>query len=316
MKGLKIIATGSAIPSRLVTNDDLSRIVDTSDEWIFPRTGIRSRYFCAEGESTNSLALMAAKKALLSSKINASDIGCVVCATVTSDYVTPSCACVIQAELGLSEDIPVLDINAACSGFLYGLEVCRGLLNSSVGRYGLVIGAEQLSRILDMTDRSTCVLFGDGAGAVIVEASDDAYYDSILGARGGHQISCKGIGHENAYVQMEGQEVFKFAVDALPKCIFKLQERNSFSLDDIKHVICHQANSRIIDHCVKKLKAAPEKFYKNMDHFGNTSAASIPLALAEMDEKGLIGIGDKLLLVGFGSGLTWAGTLITKGNID
>lgn len=312
MKGLKIISTGSAIPSRLVTNDDLSKIVDTSDEWIYPRTGIRSRFFCNEGESTNSLALDAARAALDKSGIDKKDIGCVICATVTSDYVTPSCACLVQAALELPNDIPVLDINAACSGFLYGLEVARGLLNSTGGRYGLVIGAEQLSRIIDMTDRSTCVLFGDGAGAVVVEADEDALYDSVLGARGGHQISCKGVGYGTNYVHMEGNEVFKFAVDALPKCIFELQKRHSFTLDEISKVVCHQANSRIIDHCVKKLKADPDKFYKNMDHFGNTSAASIPLALAELDEKGMIKSGDKLLLVGFGSGLTWAGTLITK----
>jgi len=312
MKGLKILSTGSAIPSRLVTNDDMALTVDTSDEWIFTRTGIHSRYFCAEGESTNSLALDAARKAIEASGIDKKDIGCVVCATITSDYATPSCACLVQASLGLMEDIPVLDVNAACSGFLYGLEVCRGLLNSTGGKYGLVIGAEQLSRILDMNDRSTCVLFGDGAGAVVVEASEDALYDSVLGARGGHQISCKGVGSDKSFVEMDGKEVFKFAVEALPKCIFKLEERQNFTLDDINHVICHQANSRIIDHCVKKLKADPSKFYKDMDHFGNTSAASIPLALAELDEKGLINKGDKLLLVGFGSGLTWAGTLITK----
>ncbi|MCR4902337.1 MAG: ketoacyl-ACP synthase III [Butyrivibrio sp.] len=312
MKGLKIISTGSAIPSRNVTNDDLAQVVETNDEWIFTRTGIHSRYFCNEEESTLTLATDAARKAIENSGINKDDIGCIICATLSGDYASPSLSCMVQACLSLPQDIPVLDVNAACSGFLYGLEVCRGMLNATEGKYGLVIGAEQLSRILDMQDRSTCVLFGDGAGAVIVEAAQDAYYDSVLGAKGGKQILINGIGNKAQYIEMDGKEVFKFAVDALPKCIRKLQEKQTFTLDDIDHVICHQANSRIIDHCIKKLKADPDKFYKNMDHFGNTSAASIPLALAEMDEKNMIKSGDKLLLIGFGGGLTWAGTLITK----
>ncbi|MCR5102589.1 MAG: ketoacyl-ACP synthase III [Butyrivibrio sp.] len=314
MKGLKIIATGRSLPSKSVTNDDLSKIVETSDEWIYTRTGIRSRYFCDEGENSLTLSISAAKKALESSGINKDDLGCIIVATLSATYVTPSTACLIQRELELPENIPALDINAACSGFIYGLEVARGLLSGSNAKYGLVIGVEQLSRILDMEDRSTCVLFGDGAGAAIVETEENTLYESVLGTKGGHEISCPGVNNfddgQKSYVSMDGTAVFRFATSAIPKCIDMLQQKHPFSLDEVDHVVCHQANSRIIDHVVKKLKADPAKFYKDMDHLGNTSAASIPLALSEMDDAGMIKDGDTLLLVGFGSGLTWAGVLI------
>ncbi len=299
-----------AVAGKRVTNDDLSKLVDTNDEWITTRTGIKERRFCDEGESTYTLAETAAREAIARSGISIGDIDAIVCATVSAEYVTPSLSCIVQRQLGLKEDIPVLDVNAACSGFIYGLEVIRGLLDGSDGKYGLVIGCEQLSRLMDMTDRSTCVLFGDGAGAAVVKLSEEKSYASVLGARGGYEIRVEGAGPVVTKIKMDGSEVFKFATAAIPKCIGALQAKTGISLDEVSQIICHQANARILDHCVKKLKADPDKFYKNMDRYGNTSAASVPMALDELVKLGRIHNGDKLMLVGFGGGLTWAGVLI------
>ncbi len=308
MKGLQLIALGGALPARPTTNAELSRTVDTSDEWISTRTGIRQRYFCGEGESAVTLAIAAARQALERSGLQPAEIGCCICATLSADYATPSLACLVQAALGLPENIPVLDVNAACSGFLYGISVARGLLEGCGGRYALVIGCEQLSRLMDMTDRTTCVLFGDGAGAAVLEAAD-VPFAACLGARGDKAILAGGAGPQPSYIQMDGRAVFRFAVDAIPRCIDDILTKTALTLDDVDWVVCHQANERIIDHCIKKL-GSPEKFFKNLDHTGNTSAASIPLALNEMYEKGLLTAGQKLLCVGFGGGLTWAGTLL------
>jgi len=312
MKGLRIVSFGSLLPSKYVTNDDLAKMVDTSDEWIYERTGIHGRYFCDpdKEENTNSLALGAARQALERSGIAKEEIGALVVATITARYATPSCACILQSELGLSESIPVLDINAACSGFLYALEVARGLLETSGARYALVIGAEQLSRLLNMEDRSTCVLFGDGAGAAVVERADSPYFP-FLGARGGTEITCNHIGFSPNFIRMDGQEVFRFAVKAIPFCINHLLEMSHLRMDDLDFCVCHQANSRIIDHVVKKGHYDPSRFFKNMEALGNTSAASIPLALAQMYDKGMLRSGMKLMLVGFGSGLTWGGVILT-----
>ena len=308
--GLKIIATGAAKPAKSITNDDLALTIDTSDEWIYSRTGIHSRFFCEKEENCTSLAIQAAKLALTRSGLAPEQIGCCICATISGDYATPSVSCLVQQALGLPENIPVMDINAACSGFIYALETARRFLNESAP-YGLIIGVEQLSRLLDMTDRSTCVLFGDGGGAAVVEVVTDSPHAAILGARGGLEIQCPGAGYPDNYIQMDGTGVFRFAVEAIPKCIDYLLQSSGLTLDEINHVICHQANSRIIDHCVRKLHADPSRFFQNMDHFGNTSAASIPLALNELFESGQLLSGQKLFLVGFGSGLTWGGILIT-----
>lgn len=311
MKGYQIIGLGSALPARAVTNDDLSRLVDTSDEWITTRTGIRQRYFCGEGESAVTLACTAAARALEKSGLTPDQIGCCVCGTVSNDWATPSMACMVQAQLGLPEDIPVLDVNAACSGFLYGAATAAGLLAQTGGRYALVVGCEQLSRLLDMTDRSTCVLFGDGAGAAVLELTPESPWACTLGARGSKAICAEGPGPAPSHVQMDGRAVFRFAVEAIPHCIEGVLRQAGLTLDEIDWVVCHQANERILDHCIKKLGAAPGKFYKNMSRYGNTSAASIPLALAEMDAAGLLQPGQRALCVGFGGGLTWAGMLLT-----
>lgn len=310
MKNIEIIGTGMSTPSKVVTNDDLAKIVDTSDEWISTRTGIRQRRFCDEGESASTMAVEAAGNALKASSLSAEDIGACICASLSGDYATPSMACVVQRELGLRENIPALDVNAACSGFLYGLEVARGLLNGVSENYALVIGCEQLSKLLDMTDRSTCVLFGDGAGAAVVRLSEDAPYASTLGARGGFELMVEGAGPKPSHIHMDGTEVFKFATSIIPRCLKELEKKSNIGVSDVSKVICHQANERIIDSCIRRMKADPAKFYKNMDRYGNTSAASVPIALCEVVEKGDVKSGDLLMMVGFGGGLTWAGALV------
>ncbi|MCR4590737.1 MAG: ketoacyl-ACP synthase III [Lachnospiraceae bacterium] len=310
MKGIEIISTGAGIPSKVMTNDDFAKIVDTNDEWIFTRTGIHERRFCEGDENNLSLAMSAAKQAFERSGIGAEEVGCVVVATVTPTYASPSTACLIQKELALPEDIPVLDINAACAGFIYGLEVARGLLSASDKSYGIVIGVEQLSKVIDMTDRSTCVLFGDGAGAVVIRADRDLLYERYLGVKGGLEIYIEGVASKSSTVHMDGREVFKFAVATIPKVMNSIFEKSGRTMEDVDHCICHQANARIIDHVIKKYKAPVEKFYKNMDHFGNTSAASVPIAMNEMWEKGMLKNNEMLMLVGFGGGLTMAGALL------
>ena len=313
MNGFQLLATGGALPGRTVTNDDLSRMVDTSDDWITTRTGIRTRHWCTEGESAATLAIAAAKQALARSGLAPADIACCICATLSAPDATPSVACQVQAALGLPETCPALDINAACSGFLYGTAVARGLLATLGGRYALVIGTEALSRLMDPADRSTCVLFGDGAGAAIFElAADPTPFAVMLGARGDAAIHAGGPSRAgSAPITMDGRAVFRFAVDALPKCLHAVLDETQLTLDDLSWVVCHQANSRIIDHCVKALRADAAKFYKNMDRHGNTSAASIPVALNEMAEAGLLKAGQKVSCIGFGGGLTWGGMLVT-----
>ena len=311
MNGLKLLATGRCLPAAAVTNEDMRRYVDTSDEWITTRTGIRQRYFCAEGENALTLASGAARQALADSGIPKEELGCVVCATVSADYATPSLSCLVQAELGLPEEIPVLDLNAACSGFLYAVAVARGLLAQNGKKYALIIGCEVLSRLMNMSDRSTCVLFGDGAGAAVFEAGPDFPFYALQGARGDKAILANGPGPLAPDLSMDGRAVFRFAVEALPHCIQGIQDQSGLSLEEIDWVVCHQANERIIDHCIKKLKAPAKKFYKNMARYGNTSAASIPIALDEMNRDGKLKPGQKILCVGFGGGLTWAAALFT-----
>ena len=310
MNGLQLIATGGALPGRTVTNEELSRTVDTSDEWITTRTGIRARHWCTEEESAATLAIAAAKQALERSGLGPQDIACCVCATLSAPDATPSVACQVQRALGLPEDRPALDVNAACSGFIYGTAVARGLLATLGGRYALVVGCEALSRLMDQTDRSTCVLFGDGAGAAIFERCD-APFAITLGARGDEAIHAGGPCRTgSAPISMDGRAVFRFAVDALPRCLHKVLEETQLTLDEVDWVVCHQANSRIIDHCVRALHAAPAKFYKNMDRHGNTSAASIPVALNELAETGQLQSGQTIACIGFGGGLTWGGMIV------
>ena len=288
MMGLEVMGTGRCLPSRCVSNQEMSGMVDTSDAWITSRTGIRQRYFCAQGETNALLAATAARRAMEKAGVGPADIGLCIVATFTPDRATPSLACEVQAALGLAQTIPCFDVNAACTGFL--------------------VAMEKLSRIIDFSDRSTCVLFGDGAGAAVVRLAPVRPYAACFGARGDASILYAGGG--DPFVHMDGQEVFRFAVDIIPKCIDAVLHKAGLALADIHHVVCHQANSRIIGHVVKKLGENPEKFYENMQRYGNTSAASIPIALDEMLEQGRILPGQNVLCIGFGAGLTWGGTLL------
>ena len=308
MQGIKIVATGRALPQKVVTNDDLSRLVDTSDEWISTRTGIRQRYFCEE-ETCQSLAILAAKRAVEKAEIDKKQIGLVIVATATGDYAFPSVACMVQNALGLETEVLAFDLSAACSGFLYGLGVCRSVLSGQDKKYALLIGSEQMSRILDMEDRSTCVLFGDGAAAAVLTLEENEFYQKAWSDGNDEVLSCKGVGYKNQHLLMEGSKVFKFAVKAIAQGIDEILEKAGKTIKDIDYVVCHQANERIIDHVSRKYKGV--KFYKNMDRYANTSAASIPIALDEMYEKGMLKSGMKIILVGFGAGFTWSSAILT-----
>lgn len=310
LKGIHIIATGHYAPPKVVTNDDLSQIVDTSDEWIRKRTGIERRHF-SEGEKNVDIAVKAAQMAIEHADIDLNDLAACIVATFSPDYFVPSVACLIQKELGLPEDMPSFDINAACSGFLYALQVARGMLLQSEKKYALVVGSEIISKVLDMEDRGTCILFGDGAGAAIIELSDEKQYVSYLGARGNDEyIFCPNADGEKHTVHMDGSAVFRFAVSTVPMCINKVLEKAGISKDDVDFYVCHQANRRIIESVAAKLDIPIEKFYMNLQEYGNTSAASVPIAISEMNDAGLFKPGMKILSVGFGAGLTWAGALM------
>lgn len=310
MKGITILSTGRGLPKKVVTNDDLSKIVDTNDEWITTRTGIKSRYFC-DGEANWELACDAASQAIERAGIDKNDIGILVVGTFTPDYATPSVACILQKELGLSENIMAFDVNAACSGFLYSLKIANALLDDSDKPYALVLGSEQISSRMNMEDRGTCVLFGDGAGAMLIKQSPEKKFYSILGAKGDYEaLGCNGMTSDNPHIYMDGKSVFKNAVHNISKVTKEVLEQAGMTLDDIDYVVCHQANERIIRSVIKLLKAPKEKFFINIQKYGNTSAASIPIALDEMNEAGMLTEGKKIICVGFGAGFTWGGTLI------
>ena len=334
MNEMKLIGLGAAYPGRLVTNDDLSLEMDTSDAWIYPRTGIHARRFCTAEESAVTLAIEAAGKALAEAEsqgVPASDIGAIVVASMSADLATPSIAAILQRELRLPE-VPALDINAACSGFIYGLEVARSLAAVSGRRYALVVGTEQLSRLLSMEDRSTAILFGDGAGAAVIECTETAGnreeaapYVRLFGSLGSDVILAPGV-YTGAYeareetnaetvcidhILMDGKEVFMFACDIIPRIIGGLLEQSGETMEDIDHVVCHQANARIIRHVYRAMHWPAEKFFMNMEKLGNTSAASIPTALYDMQQQGRLQRGERLILAGFGGGLTWGGCILS-----
>ena len=314
MTGLQILATGRSVPSLCVSNEALSQQVETSDAWIYTRTGIRQRYFCTPEETNTLLATRAARAALQKAGLRPDEIGLCVCGTFSPDHASPSLACEVHERLGLPETTPAFDVNAACTGFLTALETARCFLAAArlASPYALVIGSECISRVMDHTDRSTCVLFGDGAGAAVARLSEKHPYQAVLHARGDVELlKVGGAGRPDQVVQMQGSAVFRFAAEVVPACIEEILTQSGYTMADIDYVVCHQANGRIIDHVVKKLGAPPEKFYKNMQRYANTSAASIPLALDEMAEAGLLHPGQRLICVGFGAGLTWGGALLT-----
>ena len=311
MQGLRIVATGRALPAKVVTNDDLSKMVDTNDEWIRTRTGIGSRYICEE-ETSNSLAVEAAKEAVEKAGVDVQDIGVVVVATTTADYAFPSTACVVQKALNLSKDVMAFDLSAACSGFLYGLGVVRGQLLDGRKKYALVVGSEQMSKIVDFTDRSTCVLFGDGAGAAVVTLSEDNFYYRAWSDGNDVSLACPGVGSDKSVLSMEGNQVFRFAVKVIAEGIEAVLQDADMTMDDIDYVVCHQANKRIIEHVKKKYEGTKAQFYMNIEQYANTSAASIPITLDEMFEKNLLQKGMRIICVGFGAGFTWSSILLTR----
>lgn len=314
MKGIKIVGTGKSLPENIITNVKLSETVDTSDEWISSRTGIRQRHF-VKSETNALMAAKAAKEAMEAANVTADMIGSCIVATFTPDQVTPSVSCHVQKLLNLPEDVIAFDLNAACTGFLYGLKTVYGLLLQQPEKYALLIGSEVISKYLNFEDRTTCVLFGDGAGAAVVRLSDEHIFKCVTGCRGDIEvINCPGVSKLDtdpiSHIAMDGKEVFRFAVDAVQKCIHEVLKEADLELSDIDYVVCHQANERIISHVYKKLNAPAEKFFMNLQNYGNTSAASIPIALDDMAKQGLLKEGVKTLCVGFGAGLTWGGALL------
>lgn len=312
MSGIKIRGTGSAVPAKTVTNADLSRMVDTDDGWIVSRTGIRERRHCRE-ETHLELCGSAARKALEMAGAEPSEIGVCIVATLSPDQFTPAAACLLQRDLGLAEDTICFDLNAACSGFLFALHTAERLLGASSRKLGLVVGGEVLSKLMDFTDRSTCILFGDGAGAAVVEFREDwPSISAVLGVRGNYPVlNIPGAGGaEPSYIHMEGQAVYKFAVETVPKCIGAVLEKSGHAMEDIDEFVLHQANERIIDAAVRRCHLPPEKCYKNVARYGNTSSASVAIALDELVRLGRLGPGKRALCVGFGGGLTWAGAVI------
>ncbi len=311
MDGIQIVSTGRQLPEQIITNEDLSKMVDTSDEWIRTRTGISARHISKE-ERNMDLASQAAKKAMQKGNIKPEEIGIVLIATVTPDYITPAVATMVQKELALSEDTMSFDISAGCSGFLYGIKICKGLLENATKPYALLIGSEQLSRMVDFTDRQTCVLFGDGAGAAILKLSNEhTYYQRVWSDGNDEALVCLGPGNWPAKLKMDGQAVFRFAVKVCKQGIDQILEDSQLTFDQIDYVLCHQANERIIDYVKKKYELPDEKFFMNLQKFGNTSSASIPMAIDEMTELGMIHPGTKIISVAFGAGFTWSSVLLT-----
>ena len=309
MNGLHILGTGRAVPKHIVTNDDLARRVDTNDEWIVARTGLRERRFAREGESLTQFTVAAARQALERAGLKPEDIGLCITATVTSDRLFPSQACLIHQELGLPEDCPAFDLSAGCTGFLYAMETAAAMLPRMNRPYALLVGGELLSRIVDMDDRSTCILFGDGAGAAVVESTEAGWY-SVLGTRGDRDVLWAwGPGPERPYLHMDGQGVFQFALKTVPQVAKQLLEKAGMDKEQVDWYVPHQANHRIVESVAKRLKMPLSRFYENMDRYGNTSAGSIPIALDEMAEQGLLKKGQWVMCLGFGAGLTWGGAL-------
>lgn len=312
MNGIKLRGTGRCVPANTVTNDDLAQLVDTNDAWITARTGIRSRYRCTT-ETHTDLCVNAARAALKKAGVSPAEIGACIVATVSADTVVPSAACMLQKALGLPEDTPCFDLNAACTGFVYALHTMECLLNAAPRKFGLVVGAEALSKVVDWTDRSTCILFGDGAAAAVVECREGwPSIGAVLGSRGNDTLlRLPGLGRgEPNILSMEGTQVFKFAVETVPACMDAVLAKSGLTIDDIDFFVFHQANARIIDLAVRKYRIPPEKYYKNIDHYGNTAAASVPLVLSELEDQGRIGPGSRLLMVAFGGGLTWGGAVL------
>lgn len=322
--GAHIVGWGKYVPQRVYTNEDLERMVDTSDEWIRARTGIAERHIADQSETTATMALKAAQEALEMTDLRPSELGMIIVATTTPDHLFPSTACLVQDALGAT-NAAAFDLLAGCTGFVYGVGVAADIISAGTYRNVLVIGSETLSRIIDWTDRSTCVLFGDGAGAVVLQANgaEGGVFSTVLGSDGsGGDLLCVPAGgskepasHRTVaerlhYLKMKGREVFRFAVRAMPEATRQALERAGLTTDDLSLVIPHQANQRIIEASARALGVPLEVIFSNVEWYGNTSAASIPIALCEAVEQGRIEQGDVVVFVGFGAGLTWGANAV------
>lgn len=316
---IRIMGTGSYLPENIVTNDDLAKIMDTSDEWITSRTGIRMRHLVKE-ETTAQMSAEAAKQALKEAGLKAEDLDLIIVGTLSGDYVTPSTACEVQAMIG-AEKAVAFDVNAACSGFMFAMNTAYAFIQSGIYKNALIIGAETLSKLMDWNDRGTCVLFGDGAGAAVVKADEKGLLGFVQGSDGakGMVLACKNRLNNNPlvknpvepdYVFMDGQEVYKFAVSKVPASINEALAEAGLEVSDIKYFLLHQANIRIIQSVAKRLKADISKFPTTLEHCGNISAGSVPILLDEVNKKGMLQRGDKLVMAGFGAGLTWSASVI------
>ncbi len=325
LSGITFAGTGSYLPSRVLTNEDLEHMVDTSDTWIRERTGIRERRIAADGESTSRMACQAARAALSAAGMTPADLDLIIVATLTGDAVMPNTACYVQKLLG-APPMACFSLEAACSGFLYGLQTAADMIRMGTFRNALVIGAEKLSSVTDWTDRNTCILFGDGAGAAVITAcpaEEDALQGSYLRANGEYvhllKIPAGGtaapLTHESLdardnCIRMEGREVFKLALGGMVEASQRVLEMTGMGVDDLRWLVPHQANLRIIRSVGNRLKMPEDRVYINLDRYGNTSAATIPIALDEIVRRGLVDRGDHLLLTAFGGGLTWGAQLI------
>jgi 3-oxoacyl-[acyl-carrier-protein] synthase-3 len=322
--GAIITGTGSSLPEKRLTNDELSRMVETNDEWIVQRTGIRERRIAGPGESTATLGAAAARKAIEAAGIEAKELDLIVCGTITPEMVFPSTACFIGADLGLP-GVPAFDMSAACSGFIYALATGANFIRAGQYRNVLVVGAETISRITNYKDRASCILFGDGAGAVVLRRSNDPkrglIYNTLhADGTGGDVMKCTPgsrfpvcesmIAEGGHFMQIKGREVYKFAVTKFEELIREAMRACELTADQVKLIVPHQVNQRIIDSAIEKLGMGPEKVYVNIDRYGNTSAASIPIALDEAWRAGKIQQGDVLVFVAFGAGLTWASAVV------
>lgn len=323
--GIRIISVGSYLPNRVLTNFDLEKMVDTSDQWIIERTGIRERRVAGEDQASSDLGYEASLRALKKANLSPEDIDAIIAGTATPDMLFPATACLIESKLGIKGK-PCFDVEAGCPGFVYTLEVARGLLmTNSFYQNILVVGTETLTRVTDYTDRGTCILLGDGAGAVILtkDESEHGIIATYLGGdgtladllylpAGGSRkpASIETVRNREHYMKMKGREVFKHAVLKMQESVLRVLEMANISPDEIDWLVPHQANWRIIDATAKRINLPPEKVYVNIDRYGNTSSASIPIALDEMIERGLLKPGHTVVLVAFGAGFTWGATVI------
>ena len=322
MKNAKMIGFGLYTPKNLVENERLQEFLETSDEWIRTRTGIERRYISLD-ENTSDLAVEASKKALSQARLSAEEIDLIIVATVTPDNFTPSTACIVQDKLG-AKNAWAFDINAACTGFIYALKLGKSLIRSGEANNALIIGAETLSKALNWEDRGSCVLFGDGAGATVLTSTEEDCGIKCVNVKSdgskGDSLVIQGLplnspfkdGREVSknYINMNGREIFKFATKVMEESIVEILEKENIKIEDIAAIIPHQANLRIIDYVVKRLGIPREKFITNLQNYGNTSGASIPIALCESIDEGNLKKGDNIIMVGFGGGLTWGAALI------